>query len=342
MRNLFLTLFLICSTSQAIVVKDVANVVGVRDNQLIGYGLVVGLNGTGDGSSSQFTRQAISSLLQSVHVKVDPKNIKSKNTAAVMVTAKLPPFSRHGDKIDIEVSSMGDAKSIIGGTLLLTPLRAVDGNIYALAQGVINKGYSINRRNVKKSATAKIFNGAIVEKEVDFNLYDKQTIRLSLKKADFQTAVKIQKSINAKFSQNIARALDPRTIELTRPSNLSMVEFLAVVDKTDIGFVAADKIVIDEKTGTVVAGIGVKVSPVMLTHKDLTLKIASVAELPENSKADVFVDRKNNVINMKYGEVTVANIARVLQKLGASAQDIIEIIQSIKQAGAINAELEII
>ncbi len=342
MRNIVLMLFMFCSLSYGIVVKDVANVVGVRDNQLIGYGLVVGLNGTGDGSSSQFTRQAISSLLQSVHVKVDPKNIKSKNVAAVMVTAKLPPFSRHGDKIDVEVSSMGDAKSIVGGTLLLTPLRAVDGNIYALAQGTINKGYSLNKRNVKKSATAKIFNGAIVEKEVDFNLYDKQTIRLSLKKADFQTVIKIQKSINTRFSQKIARALDPRTVELTKPSNMSMVEFLAAVDKTDIGFVATDKIIIDEKTGTVVAGIGVRVSPVVLTHKDLTLKITSVSKLPENSQADVYIDRKNNVINMKYGEVTVANIARVLQKLGASAQDIIEIIQGIKQAGAITADLEII
>ncbi len=342
MKNIVLTLLLFYSLSYAVVVRDVANVVGVRDNQLIGYGLVVGLNGTGDGSSSQFTRQAISSLLQSVHVKVDPRNIKSKNVAAVMVTAKLPPFSRHGDKIDVEVSSMGDAKSIVGGTLLLTPLRAVDGNIYALAQGSINKGYSLNKRDIRKSASAKIYKGAIVEKEVDFNLYDKQSIKLSLKKADFQTVVKIQKSLNRKFSQNIAKAVDPRTVELTKPSNMSMIEFLAAVDKTDIGFVAADKIIIDEKTGTVVAGIGVKVSPVVLTHKDLTLKITSVPTLPENSRADVFVDRKNNVVNMRYGEVTVANIARVLQKLGASAQDIIEIIQSIKQAGAITAELEII
>ena len=328
------------SSLYAVQIKDIANVVGVRDNHLIGYGLVVGLNGTGDGSSSQFTRQAISSMLQSVHVKVDPRNIKAKNVAAVMVTAKLPAFSRHGDKIDIEVASMGDAKSIIGGTLLMTPLRGVDGQIYALAQGKIAKGYSSDKRNVRKETVAKIFRGAIVEQEIDFDLYHKETIRLSLKHADFDTALKIQKKLNATYGAGTAVALDPRTIELHRPANRSMVEFLARVDRLDVTYRGANKIVIDEQTGTVVAGVDIRVDPIVITHGDLTLKIAPKSKLP--GSGDTYVDTKNNVINLRYGEVTVANIARVLQKLGSKPEDIIDIIETIKQAGAINAELEVI
>ncbi len=340
LKSVFTALLFLLISLHAVQIKDIANVVGVRENMLIGYGLVVGLNGTGDGSSSQFTRQAISSMLQSVHVKVDPRNIKAKNVAAVMVTAKLPAFSRHGDKIDVEVASMGDAKSIIGGSLLMTPLRGVDGKIYALAQGKIAKGYSSDKRNVRKDTVAKIFGGAIVEQEVDFDLYHKETIRLSLKTADFDTALKIQKKLNATYGAGTAVALDPRTIELHRPANRSMVEFLARVDRLNVDYRGARKIVIDEKTGTVVAGVDIRVDPVVITHGDLTLKIAPKSKLP--GSGDTYVDTKNNVINLRYGEVTVANIARVLQKLGSKPEDIIDIIETIKQAGAINADLEVI
>ncbi len=331
-------LFLI-TMLHAVQIREIANVVGVRDNQLIGYGLVVGLNGTGDGSSLQFTRQSISSMLQSVHVKVDPKNVKAKNVAAVMVTAKLPPFSRHGDKIDVEVSSIGDAKSITGGTLLLTPLRAVDGNIYALAQGSIEKGYSSDKRNVRKATAARIFKGAIVEKEVDFDLYHKERIRLSLKHADFGTAMKIERKLNSLYGSGTATALDPRTIELRRPANRSMVAFLAAVDRQQIDYRGAQKVVIDEKTGTVVAGVDIRIDPVVITHKDLTLKISPTSEVPHGESV---VDSKKHVVNLRYGEVTVANVARVLQKLGSKAEDIIAILETIKRSGALNADLEVI
>ena len=323
----------------AVPLKDIANVVGVRDNQLIGYGLVVGLQGTGDGSSLQFTRQAISSMLQSVHVKVSPRDIKAKNVAAVMVTATLPPFARHGDRIDVEVSSIGDAKSIVGGTLLLTALRGVDGEIYALAQGPIAKGYSADKRKKNVSARAKIFKGAIVEQEVDYDLYHKDTIRLSLKKADFETAVKIEKKINAIYGRATARALDPRTIELRKPRSKSMPEFLASVDKIDIPYRGGGKIVIDEKTGTVVAGLNIHIDPVVVTHGDLTLKIMPSGDVPRHTYS---IDPKNNVVNLRYGEVTVANVARVLQKLGSTPEDIIAILETIKRAGAVNADLEVI
>ena len=329
-------------------IKELANVQGVRDNQLVGYGLVVGLNGTGDSSSSAFTRQAISSMLKSVNVKVDSSKIKSKNVAAVVVTATLPPFSRHGDKIDVEVSSIGDAKSIIGGTLLLTPLKAVDGEIYAIAQGKIDTGFSPDKRNIRKSSIAKIFDGAIVEKEVDFDLYHKKYIRLSLKESNFDTVVKIQKKLNKNFKMKVAVAIDPRTIELRRPPNMSMVEFLAKVNDTEINYNKTNKVVIDERTGTVVAGVDVKVFPVVITHKDLTLKIEPSNSFPKPSKTkkyvgkDSMIDLDSNTLNIKSNKITIANIARVLQKVGAKPSDIIEIIQTIKRAGAISAELEII
>jgi len=335
----FLILILLIQALNATKIKDITNVIGVRDNQLIGYGLVVGLNGTGDGSSSEFTRQAISSMLQSVNVKVDSKRVKSKNVAAVMVTAKLPAFSRHGDRLDVEISSIGDAKSIVGGTLILTPLKAVDGEVYALAQGTIDKGFSEGKKS-KKETTVKVFDAALVEKEVNFDISSKNTIRLSLEKSDFAVAAKIQNRLNSSLGASIARAIDARTIELIRPSNMSMVEFLARVNETDIRHVGVDRVVIDQRSGTVVAGLNVVVEPVIITHGDLTLKIVSDAEVLTNDKNSISI--KNSVVNFAKGEVTVANIARVLQKLGAKPSDIISVMKTIKRAGGISAKLEII
>lgn len=344
----FFILLIFTQLLNASKIKDITNVIGVRENQLIGYGLVVGLNGTGDGSSSEFTRQAISSMLQSVNVKVDSKKIKSKNVAAVIVTATLPAFSRHGDKLDIKVSSIGDAKSIVGGTLILTPLKAVDGEVYALAQGSIDKGFSKGGKNSRKSTVAKIFAGALVEKEVAYDINSKNSIRLSLKQSDFATATKIQKKLNRNFRIKVASAIDPRTIELRRPSNLSMVEFLAKVNETSISYSGVDKIVIDQQSGTVVAGLNVLVEPVVVSHGDLTLKILPTSSLPKSSASNVqygdetSISVNNNIVHMKQGKVTVANIARVLQKLGAKPADIIAVMQTIKRAGGISANLEVI
>ncbi len=344
-------LFILLILSQALFatkIKDITNVVGVRDNQLIGYGLVVGLNGTGDGSSSEFTRQAISSMLGSVNVKVDSRRVKSKNVAAVVVTAKLPAFSRHGDRLDVEVSSIGDAKSIMGGTLVMTPLKAVDGEVYALAQGSIDKGFSPGGKNSRKSTVAKIFDAALVEREVAYDISSKSMIRLSLKKSDFSVATKIQKSLNRVFGGGVANAIDPRTIELQRPANLSMVEFLARVNETNIRYSGTNKVVIDQQTGTVVAGLNIAIEPVVVTHGDLTLKIMPTSSLPKSDANnyqygdETSISVNNNVVRMKEGEVTVANVARVLQKLGAKPEDIIAVMQTIKRAGGINAELELI
>jgi len=331
-------------------IKEIANVIGVRENQIIGYGLVVGLNGTGDGSSSEFTLQSLSNLLQTVNVKIDPDDIKSKNIAAVIVTAKLPAFARQGDTLDTVVSSIGDAKSLEGGTLLMTPLKGVDGEIYALAQGSI----TIGGRNVRGAgepshATAgTIFEGAFVEREVAYDIYSQSNVNLSLKRSDFKTALAIQDSINTYFDERVAIAIDPRTITMQRPSNISMVEFLAKTLDLQVDYEKEDKIIIDERTGTVVAGINILVDPIVITHGAITLKINPVDAIdPElanqiDLQGGVGISPNENLLSMENGKTTVANVTRALNRLGATPKEIIAILENIKRAGAIRAKLEVI
>ena len=331
-------------------IKDLASTVGVRDNQLIGYGLVVGLNGSGDGTSSKFTIQSISNLLQGMNIKVNADDIKSKNTAAVMVTAKLPAFAKSGDKLDITVSSMGDAKSLQGGTLLLTALRAIDGEIYAIAQGVISVGGitgGAGGRGGKHSTSASIIGGANVEREIPQNFAQTENLSLSLKNASFKTASDIERALNASFQNEVAQALDSRTIKLNRPDDMSAVEFMARVLEQDINFTPENKVIIDERTGTVIAGVDVEVEPILITHKDITIKIApQSATAQTNSEVDMkdggVIDPSTNTLRINARKSTVANVARMLNKLGASPTDIISIMQNLKRAGAINAELEVI
>ncbi|EMK3202660.1 flagellar basal body P-ring protein FlgI, partial [Campylobacter coli] len=261
-----LTIFLLFMTSIfAVQIKDVANTVGVRDNQLIGYGLVVGLNGSGDGTSSKFTLQSISNLLQGMNIKVDPNDIKSKNTAAVMVTAKLPAFAKSGDKLDITVSSMGDAKSLQGGTLLLTALRGIDGEIYAIAQGSISTGGLTPRPGGagSHSTAATVMGGANVEREIPQNFSQNNDLTLSLKVADFKTANDIERVLNTVFGEEVAKAIDSRTVKLKKPEDLSNVDFMARVLEQDIAYKPQSKVIIDERTGTVIAGVDVEVEPVL-------------------------------------------------------------------------------
>ncbi len=353
----FLVALLIFSSLQAEKIKQLANVVGVRDNQLIGYGIVVGLRGTGDGSSSKFTLQSLSNLLQTVNVKINPRDIKSKNIAAVFVTAKLPPFSRQGDKLDVIISSIGDAKSLEGGTLLMTPLKGVDGDIYALAQGSVSIGgmNGKSRKNLNHATAGSVVGGALVEKEVAYDIYTKSVATLSLNDSDFQTALLIQNGINQAFSDKLAIAVDPRTIQMRKPTNMSMVEFLARTLDLSIMYEKEEKIIIDERTGTIIAGINIRVEPVVITHGDITLKIEpspidefdeepKEKKLPRGVKLDdnVFVNSTANTVDIKDGEITVSNVTRALSKLGASPKDIIAILENIKRAGAIRAKLEII
>ena len=342
-------LFLNLSFLHAEKINDIASVIGVRENQLIGYGLVVGLNGTGDGSSSAFTLRSLSNLLQTVNVKIDPADIKSKNIAAVIVTTKLPPFARQGDKLDVTVSSIGDSKSLQGGTLLLTPLKGVDGKIYSLAQGSLTIGGMNGKEKgqVNHSTAANIFGGALVEQEIEFDLHGQEFINLSLKESNFNTAVSVQQELNRNFGKKIAVATDSRTIKLMKPENLSMTEFLARTLDVNVKYEKEDKIVIDERTGTIVSGVNIKVSPIVVTHGDITIKIEANQNLQDDTTSmdigsDVKIATNENQIKMTQESMTVANVARALSKLGAKPKDIISILENIKRSGAITARLEII
>ncbi len=321
-------------------IGDIASVVGVRDNQLIGYGLVIGLNGTGDKSGSKFTMQSISNMLESVNVKISADDIKSKNVAAVMITASLPPFARQGDKIDIHISSIGDAKSIQGGTLVMTPLNAVDGNIYALAQGAIVLGNSNNL------LSANIINGATIEREVSYDLFHKNAMTLSLKNPNFKNAIQVQNTLNKVFGNKVAIALDPKTIQITRPERLSMVEFLALVQEIPINYSAKNKIIVDEKSGTIVSGVDIIVHPIVVTSQDITLKITKEPLNDSKNTQDLdnnmSLDTAHNTLSSNGKSITIAGVVKALQKIGVSAKGMVSILQALKKSGAISAEMEIL
>ncbi|AFI06954.1 flagellar basal body P-ring protein FlgI [Helicobacter pylori] len=342
MKRVFLWLIFVLAFHKLLAEKigDIASVVGVRDNQLIGYGLVIGLNGTGDKSGSKFTMQSISNMLESVNVKISADDIKSKNVAAVMITASLPPFARQGDKIDIHISSIGDAKSIQGGTLVMTPLNAVDGNIYALAQGAIVSGNSNNL------LSANIINGATIEREVSYDLFHKNAMVLSLKSPNFKNAIQVQNTLNKVFGNKVAIALDPKTIQITRPERLSMVEFLALVQEIPINYSAKNKIIVDEKSGTIVSGVDIIVHPIVVTSQDITLKITKEPLNDSKNTQDLdnnmSLDTAHNTLSSNGKSITIAGVVKALQKIGVSAKGMVSILQALKKSGAISAEMEIL
>ncbi|NHB31492.1 flagellar basal body P-ring protein FlgI [Helicobacter pylori] len=342
MKRVFLWLIFVLAFHKLLAEKigDIASVVGVRDNQLIGYGLVIGLNGTGDKSGSKFTMQSISNMLESVNVKISADDIKSKNVAAVMITASLPPFARQGDKIDIHISSIGDAKSIQGGTLVMTPLNAVDGNIYALAQGAIVSGNSSNL------LSANIINGATIEREVSYDLFHKNAMTLSLKNPNFKNAIQVQNTLNKVFGNKVAIALDPKTIQITRPERLSMVEFLALVQEIPINYSAKNKIIVDEKSGTIVSGVDIIVHPIVVTSQDITLKITkeplSDSKNTQDLDNNMSLDTAHNTLSSNGKSITIAGVVKALQKIGVSAKGMVSILQALKKSGAISAEMEIL
>jgi flagellar P-ring protein precursor FlgI len=348
MRILLISLLFIFSLD-ASKVGDISNVIGVRDNQLIGYSLVVGLKKTGDGTTSKFTLQSIANMLKAMNIDMNTVDIKSKNVAAVVVTAKLKPFARQGDKFAVTVSSIGDAKSLEGGTLLMTPLKGVDGKIYALAQGPL----SIGGKNAKGATNEShptagvVYEGGIVEREIVFDLYNQNAATLSLKESSFTNAIAVQNSINNTYSSQVAVAVDPHTIKLKRPENKSMIEFLAIIQDIDVDYKPKAKVIINERTGTIIAGVDIHIKPVVITHGDITVKIVPEDEITQ-TKGSVVVDKdlviglNENELYTQKGTTTVANIARSLQKLGATPKDIISILEAMKSAGAISADLEII
>ncbi len=346
MKQILLFLFLL-SSLHATKINDVSSIVGVRDNQLIGYSLVVGLKKTGDGTTSKFTLQSISNMLKSMNIDMNPADIKSKNVAAVVITATMKPFARQGDRFDITVSSIGDAKSLEGGTLLMTPLKGVDGKIYALAQGSVSIGGKNEGGAASHPTVGIVFNGGIIEREISVDLFHQKYATLSLNEAGFKNAIAVQKAINAYYNTQVAVALDSRNIKIKCPKNRSMIEFLAEVQNIDIHYKIRDKIIINEKTGTIVAGVDIELKPVVITQGSITIKIVeqNTTLRPKGSVAvdkNLVIGLNENDVYTKKGTTTVANLVRALQKLGATPKEIISILEAMKSAGSISAELKVI
>ncbi len=337
--------------------KNLVNVDGIRVNQLIGYGLVVGLNGTGDKSQTDFTVHTLVNMLDRMGITVDQKKVKVKNVAAVMVTAKFPPFAKAGTKADVVVSSIGDAKSIEGGTLLMTPLSAPNGEIYAVAQGPISVGgMNVSAGGggaVKNHPTVgRIPNGAIVEKEIGYKL-DQTSIMLSFKQVSLSNVVKSKNIINRIFKERIAEVDSPTTIKIKVPEGYDYYDFLDAVLNVEIQPETYAKVIVDERTGTIVMGSDVRISTVAVSHGNLTIKITSTVEV---SQPNAFADGETVVANQKNVEVEeddsklmvlpdgvmISDLVKALNSLGVTPRDLIAILQSIKAAGALHGELEVI
>jgi flagellar P-ring protein FlgI len=324
------------STAYCARIKDLAAIKGIRSNQLAGYGLVIGLNGTGDKDGVSFTKQALANMMEKMNIFVDKTSLKVKNVAAVMVTGKIPPFARIGDNIDIMVSSLGDAKSLKGGTLLVTPLKGVDGRVYALAQGSVSLAIPDGAGDRDSHLqVAKIINGGSVEQEIPFKLDGKRKLTLSLFRSDFTTATRMADTINASLGDGIAKTIDSSAISLKVPDSMvkkNVARFIADIETLTVIPDTIARIVINEKTGTVVIGSDVTISSVAIAHGDLTVTINE--EDPANAK-------KESVMNLP-GTSTIGELVRGLNSLGVKPKDLISILQSIKTAGALQAELVII
>jgi flagellar P-ring protein precursor FlgI len=343
-------------------IKDIADVEGVRDNMLIGYGLVVGLNGTGDTiNNSPFTEQSLIGMLERLGVNVRGETIRTKNVAAVMVTATLPPFTAQGGRIDVSVSAMADAKNLLGGTLLVTPLLGADGEVYAVAQGAVAVG-GFSAQGAASSVTrgvptnGRIAGGAIVEREIDFALSDLPYLRLSLRNPDFTTAMRMAEAINQQFGRNTAKAMDPAAvmIDVPMPRKADLVSFIRDVEQLRVQPDQPARVVIDEASGVIVMGENVRISTVAIAQGNLTIRITETPQVSQpnalsqtgettvvprtNIQVDEGADKKLAV--MPAG-VSLQELVNNLNALGIGPRDMISILQSIKAAGALQAEIEV-
>jgi flagellar P-ring protein precursor FlgI len=340
-------------------IKDITSVQGVRANQLVGYGLVVGLNGTGDSlRNSPFTEQALQSMLDQMGVNVRNANPRTKNIAAVMVTADLPPYAGRGTRIDVTVSSLGDATSLMGGQLVLTPLSGADASIYAVAQGPVQvSGFSATGRAESVSqnvpTAGRVPNGALVEREVAAPLDSEETLVLELHNPDFGTAVRVADTINAytrkKYGRRTAHEQDLRSIVLNRPRDVGAARFLAEVGELLTEADGPARVVIDERTGTVVIGRDVQISTVAVSHGSLTVRITESAKV---SQPEPFSDGQTVVVPESFvtvnqdganlaimGGTNLETLVRGLNMMGLKPAGIIAILQAIKTSGALQAEL---
>lgn len=329
-------------------IKDIVYFEGIRDNVLIGYGLVVGLNGTGDNlKNSVFTEKGLSDFLEKLGINTRGSNLKTKNVAAVMVTATLPPFPRVGSRIMVDVSTIGDAKSVKGGTLLATPLLGADGEVYAVAQGPLSIGGKPadepNKPDLLTPTSGFINNGAIVEREIDFNLSEMTTLKLALKNPDITTARAIETAINSALRGKIASAIDPGTIELNLPNEPgNRMNLLSEIENITVYPDNIAKIIIDEATGTIAIGDNVTVSKVAIAQGNLVIKVSQ----DEEFAFDVGAVKDKPQDSQRGGEIAVlqesvklSELVKGLNSLGVKPKDLVAILKTIKQSGALHAEI---
>ncbi len=348
------------STAFASRIKDIAFFEGVRSNHLVGYGLVVGLDGTGDKSGAVFTRQSVANMFVKMGLKIDPKLIKVKNTAAVLITAELPPFVRPGSRIDVLVSSLGDAKSLNGGTLIMTPMKGADGRVYASAQGAVSLGgflASGSGVSLKKNhqTAGKIPGGAIVERDVPLQLGRGGLLRLTLREPDFTTITTVARAINTRLGSAAASPLDAGTIKISLPEALpdGLFSYISEIEQLDVSTDAVSKVIINERTGTVVLGENVTISEVAVSHGDISIEIKTqyLISQPNELAAGNTVVQPKALLGVKEKEarlialpkaVKLKAVVRALNLVGVTPRDLVAILEAIKAAGALHAELEVI
>lgn len=351
----------VTAADAAVRIKDIANLKGVRDNQIIGYGLVIGLKGTGDTlRNAPFTEQSLQSMLDNMGINVRGTALRTRNVAAVVVTADLPPFASRGSRIDVAISSMGDASSLTGGTLIMTPLRGADGEVYAVAQGAIAVGgYSIEGQAQTVSqgtpTAGRIPNGGLIEREVQGRFYEMESLVLELKNPDFVTATRILDVINqygrGRYRASVAFERDYRTIILSRPRSVAPVRFVAEIGELMVEPDTPARVVVDERTGTVVIGRNVQISTVAVTHGNLSVRIT---EVPQVSQPGPFSRGQTVVTPQTFIEANepgaqvailrgtdLQRLVRGLNQIGLKPSGIIAILQAIKAAGALQADLVI-
>jgi len=342
-------------------IKDIVNIEGVRDNQLVGYGLVVGLNGTGDGlDNAPFTKQSLQAMLERMGVNTVGENMRTGNVAAVMVTANLPPFSTQGTRLDVSVASLGDATSLQGGTLLVTPLLGADGDVYAIAQGPVAidgfKAQGVSASVVSGvPTTGRIASGGLIEREIDFKLATQRSLRLALRNPDLTTARRIALSINDFVGVPTATPEDPATVRVTLPPrfNGNIVDLLTDIEQLVVDTDQSAKIVIDQNSGIIVMGKDVRVSTVAVAQSNLTVTISEGATVSQPApfsqgttqvvpNTSINVSQKNSDLALIPDSVTLQQLVDGLNALGISPRDLISILEAIKATGALQAEIQVL
>ena len=351
-----LALAAVCA--QAARIKDIATVSGMRKNQLVGYGLVVGLSGTGDQRGSDFTVQSIFNMLDKMGVRVDKATLKPKNVAAVMVTAQMPVTAKPGSRIDVTVSSIGDSTSLLGGVLLVTPLKGVDGNIYAIAQGSVLVG-GVSAQGAGASVSKNITTvgllpgGANVERSVAFAFNEQTDVTLSLRNPDFSTATRVAKRVNETMGAAMATAIDAGTVRLAVPpeNQGNLTPLMASIENIEVTPDHRARVVVDEKTGTVVLGQNVQISPVAITHGNLQIQVQESSDVSQplpfsngrtvvTPQTNIGVTEENRKLKMIEG-ATLQELVEGLNALGATPRDLISILRTLESSGALAADLEV-